>query len=152
MPLHPRRGAGLSVVLHFVVGEAWRVRCSSRFRDGVHLILANPPWRQLQERAEKIPGDKKHVEGILSQSHCVAQFNTAQKRPSKRKAANTDNVQNGAEGCWRILSEMKRKELHARTVVLCPLSYMWCRCRGALRAAFRCSALRTTRRPEVCRY
>jgi hypothetical protein len=31
-------------------------------RGGVHLILANPPWRQLQERAEKIPGDKKHVE------------------------------------------------------------------------------------------
>ena len=35
-------------------------------RGAVHLILANPPWRQLQERAEKIPGDKKHVEGILS--------------------------------------------------------------------------------------
>ena len=48
-------------------------------RGGVHLILANPPWRQLQERAEKIPGDKKHVEGMLSQSHCVAQFNTAHK-------------------------------------------------------------------------
>jgi hypothetical protein len=46
----------------------------------VHLILANPPWRQLQERAEKIPGDKKHVEGMLSQSHCVAQFNTAHER------------------------------------------------------------------------
>ena len=49
----------------------------------MHLILANPPWRQLQERAEKIPGDKKHVEGILSQSPCVAQFNTAQERPKK---------------------------------------------------------------------
>jgi hypothetical protein len=46
-------------------------------RVGVHLILANPLWRQLQERAEKIPGDKKHVEGMLSQSHCVTQFNTA---------------------------------------------------------------------------
>jgi hypothetical protein len=53
----------------------------------VHLILANPPWRQLQERAEKIPGDKKHVEGILSQSHCVAQFNTAQNRPLVRPQA-----------------------------------------------------------------
>jgi hypothetical protein len=31
---------------------------------GVHLILANPPWRQLQERAQKIQGDKKHVEGL----------------------------------------------------------------------------------------
>jgi hypothetical protein len=29
-------------------------------RDGVHPILANPPWRQLQERAQKIQGDKKH--------------------------------------------------------------------------------------------
>jgi len=47
----------------------------------VHLILANPPRRQLQERAEKIPGDKKHVEGNLSQGHCVAQFNTAQNHP-----------------------------------------------------------------------
>jgi hypothetical protein len=27
----------------------------------VHLILANPPWHQLRERAEKIPGDKKHA-------------------------------------------------------------------------------------------
>jgi hypothetical protein len=30
----------------------------------VHLILANPPWRQLLERAQKIQGDKKHVEGF----------------------------------------------------------------------------------------
>jgi hypothetical protein len=35
--------------------------------DGVHLILANPPWRQLQERAQKIQGDKKHDRAILSQ-------------------------------------------------------------------------------------
>jgi hypothetical protein len=74
---------GLSVVLHFVSEEAWRFRCSSRFSGGgVHLILANPSWRQLQERAEKIPGDKKHVEGMVSQSHCVAQFNTAHELPS----------------------------------------------------------------------
>ena len=72
---------GLSVVLHFAGGEAWRVRCSSRFRGGVHLVLANLPWRQLQERAEKIPGDKKHVEGMLSQDHCVAQFDTAHEFP-----------------------------------------------------------------------
>jgi hypothetical protein len=31
---------------------------------GVHLILANPPWRQLRERAQKIQGDKKHVQGF----------------------------------------------------------------------------------------
>ena len=44
-------------------------------------MLANLPWRYLQERAEKIPGDKKHVESMLSQSHCIAQFNTAHKLP-----------------------------------------------------------------------
>jgi hypothetical protein len=33
-----------------------------RGEERVHLMLANPPWRQLRERAEKIPGDKKHVE------------------------------------------------------------------------------------------
>jgi hypothetical protein len=53
--------------------------------EGVHLILANPPWRQLRERAQKIQGDEKHVEGILSQTHCVAQFNTAQERQMARK-------------------------------------------------------------------
>jgi hypothetical protein len=43
-------------------------------------MLANPLWRQLRERAEKIPGDQKHDynERILAQCHCVAQFNTAQ--------------------------------------------------------------------------
>ncbi len=45
----------------------------------MHLILANLPWRHLQERAEKIQGDKKHAESMLSQSHYVAQFNTAHK-------------------------------------------------------------------------
>ena len=50
---------------------------------GVHLILANPPWRQLQESAEKIPGDKKHMEGMLSRSYYVVQFNTAHKLPSR---------------------------------------------------------------------
>jgi hypothetical protein len=42
----------------------------------MHLILANLPWRHLQERAEKIPGDKKRLESMLTQSHYVAQFNT----------------------------------------------------------------------------
>jgi hypothetical protein len=51
-------------------------------RGEVHLLLANLPWRQLQERAEKIPGDKKHVESMLPLSHCVAQFNTAHDLPN----------------------------------------------------------------------
>jgi hypothetical protein len=37
---------------------------ASRGEEGVHLMLANPPWHQLRERAEKIPGDKKHIEGF----------------------------------------------------------------------------------------
>ena len=40
------------------------VRHASQGEEGVHLMLANPPWHQLRERAEKIPGDKKHVEGF----------------------------------------------------------------------------------------
>jgi RIO-like serine/threonine protein kinase len=48
-------------------------------RGEVHLILANPPWRQLQERAQKILGDKKHAERMLSRRYCVVQFNTAHK-------------------------------------------------------------------------
>jgi hypothetical protein len=58
-------------------------------RGGVHLILANPPWRQLQERAQKIQGDKKHIEGIFSQvvaarsseQHTIAPFLGTWHRP-----------------------------------------------------------------------
>jgi hypothetical protein len=59
-------------------------------------MLANLPWRQLRVRAEKIPGDQKHdyeLRWIFSHTKCIAQFNTAQKRPSERAAA---NVQDGA--------------------------------------------------------
>jgi hypothetical protein len=60
-------------------GEAWRIRCSSRFLSMGASDTGESSWRQLQERAEKIPGDKKHVERMLSQSHCVALLNTAHK-------------------------------------------------------------------------
>ena len=33
--------------------------------EGVHLMQPNPLWHQLRERAEKISGDKKHVEGFF---------------------------------------------------------------------------------------
>jgi len=45
-------------------------------RGGGASDTGESPWRQLQERAQKIQGDKKHIEGMLSQSPCVAQFNT----------------------------------------------------------------------------
>jgi hypothetical protein len=47
------------------------VRPASQGEDGVHLMLANPPWRQLRERAEKIPGDKKHDIELEGFSHRV---------------------------------------------------------------------------------
>ena len=37
----------------------------------MHLILANLPWHQLRERAEKIPGDKKHDFKLGGFSHRV---------------------------------------------------------------------------------
>jgi hypothetical protein len=43
----------------------------------VQLIQASLLWRQLQERAQKIQGDKKRMERMLSQRHCVSQFNRA---------------------------------------------------------------------------
>ena len=76
---------------------------------GVHLMLANPPWRQLQERAGKIPGDKKHVEGILSQSHCVAQFHKVQNRLPEPLSASLGNVQNGAG--WKCVVSVKDEPL-----------------------------------------
>jgi|ERR1700682_1674712 hypothetical protein len=57
---------GLSVVLHFVGGEARRIRCSSRFLWGVGCIWRILPGVSYKSDAEKIPGDKKHVGGMLS--------------------------------------------------------------------------------------
>ena len=34
-------------------------------------MLANPPWRQLRVRAEKIPGDQKHDYELRGYSHTL---------------------------------------------------------------------------------
>ena len=45
-------------------------------------MLANPPWRQLRERTEKIPGDKKHDFELGGFSHrVIALRSSIQKRP-----------------------------------------------------------------------
>jgi hypothetical protein len=47
-------------------------------------MLANPPWRQLRERAEKIPGDKKHDFELGGFSHRVIALRSSiqhRKRP-----------------------------------------------------------------------
>jgi hypothetical protein len=50
-----------------------------------------------------------------------------------------------------VLSSSEKERTHAQTSVLRPLSYLWCRCREALCAAFGCSALTTTCGPEALR-
>lgn len=49
-------------------------------RGGMHLILANPPGVSYKSVPRKFRETRSTMEGMLSQSHCVAQFNTAQKR------------------------------------------------------------------------
>jgi hypothetical protein len=53
--------------------EARRTWCPSRF-SGVRRGASDAgesPWRQLRERAEEIPGDKKHDPGLRGFSHGV---------------------------------------------------------------------------------
>ena len=53
--------------------EARRTQCPSRF-SGIKRGASDTgesPWRQLRERAEKIPGDKKHDPGLTEFSHRV---------------------------------------------------------------------------------
>ena len=47
------------------------VRHASRGEEGVHLMLANPPWHQLRGRAEKIQGGQKHGCKLGEFSHKV---------------------------------------------------------------------------------
>jgi hypothetical protein len=120
-------------------------------------MLANPPWRPLRERAEKIPRDKKHDAGRRGfsqrtiRSRCPIRHRNAL---AERVAANIDSVLNGAVLRLGFITSCpnEKEGTHAHTVILRPLSYMWCPCREALCAAFRCSALRGTCRPEVLRY
>jgi hypothetical protein len=66
---------------------------------------------------------------------------------------NTNSVQNWAVSRLgvTVFFPNENERSHARTIVLRPLSYLWCCCRGALCAAFRFPALRTTFGPETFR-
>jgi hypothetical protein len=46
-------------------------------RGGMHLILANPPSDSYKSAPRKFRETRSTMEGMLSQNHCVAQFNTA---------------------------------------------------------------------------
>lgn len=69
---------GLNVVLDFADGKRGELFVTLLWGSGAS-DTGESSWRQLQERAEKIPRDKKHVKGMHSQSHRIEQFNTAQK-------------------------------------------------------------------------
>jgi len=74
-------------------------------------------------------------------------------RPSEGIAANTENVQNWAVSQLDVVAFFlcEKERTHAQPDFLGALSYMWCRRRWGLCAAFRWSTLRTTRRQGVCR-
>ena len=60
-----------------------------------------------------------------------------------------EQLSNGVK-LYPALNEKERT--HAQTSLLRAVSYLWCRDQEELCAAFRYSALETSRRPEVCRY
>ncbi len=55
-------------------------------RGGMHLILANPPGVSYKSVPGKFRETRSTMEGMLSQSHCVAQFNTAHKSPGSYRS------------------------------------------------------------------
>src|ERR1700737_803300 len=54
--------------------------------------------------------------------------------------------------CYSILFRNENERTHTQTIIRRPVSNVRGRCRATLCAAFRCSAQRTARRPEDCRY
>ena len=58
---------GLSVVLYFAGEEAWRIRFSGVRHASLRWGASDADescWRQLRKPRRKIPGDKKHAEGL----------------------------------------------------------------------------------------
>jgi hypothetical protein len=52
-------------------------RRASRGKEGVHLMLANPRWRQLRVRAEMIPRDQRHDYELRGYSHTLSAFRSS---------------------------------------------------------------------------
>jgi hypothetical protein len=65
-------------------------------------MLANPPWRQLRERAQKIQGDKKHVEKF---SHRVISLHSSIPHRNARWPAQLSRIKHNHpnDGCVRIV-------------------------------------------------
>ncbi len=85
-------------------------------------MLANPPWRQLRVRAPEDSGRPEarlRIDRIFSHTKYIAQFNTGQKCPPERVAANADNdVQDGAVSQKGVVAFCPNEEgrAHAQTV------------------------------------
>jgi hypothetical protein len=65
------------------------VRHASQGKEGVHLMLANPPWRRLRERAEKIPRDQKHDYELGGVSHRVIALRSSIQHRNPWRAMNS---------------------------------------------------------------
>jgi len=67
---------------------------------------------------------------------------------------NVGSVRNCTDSRRRVtaICEDEKERTHAQAVILRALSYLWCRYQEDLCAEFRCSPLKTSRRPEVRRY
>ena len=67
---------------------------------------------------------------------------------------NVGGVQNCTDSRRRVstICQNEKERTHAQTSILRAVSYLWCRDQEELCAAFRYSALKTSRRPEVCRH
>src|SRR5260370_41905731 len=68
--------------------------------------------------------------------------------------SNLRAVQNGTAFQRRVIAicQDEKERAHAQTSILRAVSYLWFRDQEELCAAFRYSALKNSRRPEVCRH
>ena len=94
--------------------EAPRNRCrrASRGEEGVRLMPANSPWRQLQVRAE-IPGDQKHDYALRAYSHTLNALRSSiqNTNPCERVAGNAGNdIQNGAVSRTGVVAWCRKEQ------------------------------------------
>jgi hypothetical protein len=94
----------------------------------------------------------KYCRAGVALGNCKA-VGIAQRALSLPPIANSHRVQSWTDLRRVVIAVYfnEKERTHAQTIILCPLSHVWCSSTEALCAAFRSSALGATRRPEVCR-
>jgi hypothetical protein len=121
-------------------------------RDTLQLGIPEYPHPTL---GEIYPGGGKQIDrqpGASSRQAVGSKYQTRPVLPSMRQSS--EIVQNGIDSRLRVSAfcQDEKEGAHARAGILRPLPNVWRQRRGALCAAFRRSAYRTTRRAEICRY